>query len=100
VPIYTNGANTESNAFSAIVWNKTIKKRLPAQTSVYLTEATAIYDAGKEKRTDWELTDSLSTILAIQHNNINPVIQKIIKQLHDGGGKLRVKWIPGHSGTE
>jgi hypothetical protein len=60
--------------------------------------ATALYDAGKEKQIDWEkhliLTDSLSTISAIQNNNKNPLIQKIIKQLHDGGGNLRLKWIP------
>jgi ribonuclease HI len=77
---------------------------LPAQTSVYSVEATAIYDAGKEELIDWEkhliLTDSLSTILAIQNNNKNPLIQKIIKQLHDGGGNLRLKWIPGHAGIE
>jgi RNase H len=30
----------------------------------------------------------------------NPRMQKIMKQLHDGGGNLRLKWIPGHSGIE
>jgi RNase H len=45
-------------------------------------------------------TDSLSTILAIHNNYKNPLIQKITKQLHDGGGNLRLKWIPGHAGIE
>jgi hypothetical protein len=70
-----------------------MKRRLSAQTSVYSAEATAIFDAGKEKQMDWEkhliLTDSLSTILAIQNNNKSPLIQKFVKQLHDGGGDLR-----------
>jgi hypothetical protein len=30
------------------------EKRLPAQTSLYSAEATAIYDVGKEKQMDWE----------------------------------------------
>jgi ribonuclease HI len=105
VPFYTDGSKTEEGVgCSAVVWYKKMKRRLPAQTSVYSAEATAIYDAGKEELIDWEkhliLTDSLSTILAIQNNNKNPLIQKITKQLHDGGGNLRLKWIPGHSGIE
>jgi hypothetical protein len=85
VPIYTDGSKTEEGVgCSAVVWYKTMKRRLPAQTSVYSAEATAIYDAGKEEL----------------NNNKNPLIQKIIKQLHDGGGNLRLKWIPGHAGIE
>jgi hypothetical protein len=44
--------------------------------------------------------DSLSTILAIQNNNKNPLIVKITKQLYDGGGSLRLKRILGHAGIE
>jgi ribonuclease HI len=104
-PIYTDGSKTEEGVgCSAIVWYKKMRRRLPAQTSVYSAEATAIHAAAKEKQIDWEkhliLTDSLSTIFAIQNNNKNPLIQRIIKLLHDHGGDVRVKWIPGHSGIE
>jgi hypothetical protein len=96
VLIYTNGSKTEEGVgCSAIEYKKCIKSELPVQMSVYSTEATAIYDAGKETQINWEkhliLTDSLSTISAIQNNNKNPFILKIIKQLHDGGGDIRVK---------
>jgi hypothetical protein len=94
VPIYTDGSKTEEGVgCSVAVWYKKMKRRFPAQTLVYSAKATAIYNAGKEELIDWEkhliLTDSLSTILAIQN---------IIKQLHDVGENLRLKWISGHSG--
>jgi ribonuclease HI len=105
VPFYTDESKTEEGVgCSAVVWYKKMRRRLPAQTSVYSAEATAIYDAGKEELINWEehliLTDSLSTNLAIQNNNKNPLFQKIIKQLHDGGGNLRLKWVPGHANIE
>jgi ATP-dependent exoDNAse (exonuclease V) alpha subunit len=53
-----------------------------------LAEATAIYDAGKEELIDREKHLILTNI------------QKITKQLHDGGGNLRLKWISRHSGIE
>jgi ribonuclease HI len=105
VPIHTDWYKTEEGVgCSAVVWYKKMKRKLPAQTSVYSAEATAIYDAGKDELKDWEmhliLTNSPSTVLALQNNNKNHLIQKMFKQLHDGGGNLRIKWIPRHSGIE
>jgi ribonuclease HI len=102
---YTDGSKSEEGVgYSAHSFFRQIKVGLPRITSVFTAEASAIYDAGKEKLEEWEqrliLTDSLSTVQAIDNNNKNPLIQKIVKQLYDGGGKLVIKWIPGHSDIE
>jgi ribonuclease HI len=102
---YTDGSKSEEGVgCSAISWSRKSLQRLPDQTSVYTAEATAIEDAGQEHLDEWEkrliLTDSLSTIQAVKNNNKNPIIQRIIRRLHDSGGRIQLKWIPGHSGIE
>jgi hypothetical protein len=52
---------------------------------VYSAKATAIYDAGKEKQIDWEKH------LSNPKQEQKSLHLKIIKQLHDGGGDIRVK---------
>jgi hypothetical protein len=51
--VYTYGHKTgEEVGNSAISWYKRSVKRHPNQASVYSTEATAIYDAEKERLAD------------------------------------------------
>jgi hypothetical protein len=88
--IYTDGFKAEKGVgYSAISWYKRSVKRLPNQELVYSAEDTAIYDAGKDRLERFILTDSI--------HNKNPLIQRIIKDLHDDGGRLRLNWIPAHS---
>jgi ribonuclease HI len=103
--VYNDGSKTDEGVgYSAISWYRRSVKSLPNQALVFSAAATAIHDAGKERLADWKkrliLTDSLSTIQAMKNNNKNPLIQRIIKNLHDDGGTLRLKWIPAHSGIE
>jgi hypothetical protein len=76
VAIFTDGSKTEEGVgCSAVVWCMKMKRRLSAQRSVYLAEATAVCDAEKEKLMDWDkhfsLTDSLRWYLAIQNYKEN-----------------------------
>jgi len=101
--IYTDGSKTENKVgFSIVKWDGIVRKRLPDPTTVYSAEATAIRDAGVGHLESWEtkliLTDSLSTLQAVRNSNKNSIIKCITKLLYDGGGNVKLKWIPGHAG--
>jgi hypothetical protein len=99
--IYTDGSKSDEGVgCSVISWPHMYLQRLPNQTSVYTAEAKAIDFAGQlgDRERKVILTDSLSTIDAVKNNNKNPIIQRIIRKLHENRGRLKLKWIPGHSG--
>jgi ribonuclease HI len=101
--IYTDGSKTEQGVGYSIEFeDDMMMRRPPRQASVYSAEATAIYEAGRPNPSKTEskliLTDSLSTVMAVQNNDKNPIIQKIVRNLWNSGGRQRIKWIPGHSG--
>ncbi|RUA04271.1 MAG: hypothetical protein DSY43_06760, partial [Gammaproteobacteria bacterium] len=115
IQIYTDGSKeptTGKTSFAVHIQKptrQTLKSRLTDHHSVYTTELVAIEKALQatlllNKPTATIFTDSLSSVQAIQRQNIahNPIIiTKILKQnklILDQGNKVTIVWIPAHVG--
>lgn len=101
--IFTDGSRSEGRTgLSVVLPERAIIKRLPDQTSVYMAELLAIYMAIKEAQNLREnvtiVTDSLSSLDAIQNFETRNPVTNLIQRLLGENTFIRLLFVHSHTG--
>ena len=107
-PIYTDGSKDNDRVgCGLIIYNLSIKQRLPSNASIFTAEVTAIdlaLDTIAESDDDHFIifSDSLSVLLSLHNKKMdNPLILQLLQKLHHlscAHKTIHLCWIPSHIG--
>jgi ribonuclease HI len=105
LPMYADGSKKDERAgYAVITSNRTYRKRVHQQSTVFSTEQEAIIKANwlteGAQRDKVIITDSLSTLTAINGNNHtkNPKTIKLREMIDRNKKQITLVWVPGHIG--
>uniref|UniRef100_A0A0K8VGS4 RNase H type-1 domain-containing protein n=1 Tax=Bactrocera latifrons TaxID=174628 RepID=A0A0K8VGS4_BACLA len=105
--IFTDGSKASHTSYAVVTENQVVVAYglLFSFCSIFTAEATAIFHAvqysAKTKGKHIICTDSMSCFQAIQnHNKSGSIIKNIKNTLISFPGKIKIMWIPGHSGIK
>jgi ribonuclease HI len=105
--IYTDGSLKEEQVgWAVVVPSSTLKYRLILETTIFNAEMFAILKAMKQPNekncSRIIMTDSLSSLIALEKvfPSKNSMENKILNMLAEKGERLKLMWVPAHTGIE